>query len=83
MSDKPNDGGPAYPQIDSEEASECALVYTPNDMRGLSRRDYFAGQALAGLCAEGGYETAGKASCLGAAREAVAFADALLKELDG
>ena len=38
MSDKPNDGGPAFP---SDRFSEL----------GMSLRDYLAGQALAGMLA--------------------------------
>ena len=38
-----DDGGPAFPNND---AHGCA--YT-----GMTLRDYFAGQALAGLCADG------------------------------
>lgn len=39
----PNDGGPAFPQIDS---------FTDPLRRGMSLRDWFAGQALAGLLAQ-------------------------------
>ncbi len=45
MTDQPKDGGPAFP-------------FSPNDhstarmtSNGMSLRDWFAGQALAGLCA--------------------------------
>lgn len=39
-----DDGGPAFPRPASE--------YTSGE-RGMSLRDWFAGQALAGLCADG------------------------------
>lgn len=40
---KIEDGGPAFPQ---HPESECV----PKHMRGLSIRDYFAGQAMEGFC---------------------------------
>ena len=41
---KPNDGGPAFP-------GECGN--DPKDLRrGMSLRDWFAGQALAGMLAD-------------------------------
>ena len=40
-----NDGGPAFP-----------IVRHYNDSSGMSLRDYFAGQALAGLMANDGKE---------------------------
>lgn len=48
MNNQPNDGGPAFPTPD---------VYHPNNeveygQPGMSLRDWFAGQALAGLCAD-------------------------------
>ena len=43
MTDKPNDGGPAYPTLHIPDSS-------PPAWSGMSLRDYFAGQALAGLC---------------------------------
>ena len=39
--DKPNDGGPAFPCTDAKGFTS----------EGMSLRDYFAGQALAGLLA--------------------------------
>ena len=46
MADKINDGGPAFPQPDLS-----AQGIGPNDrgMEGMTLRDYFAGQALAGM----------------------------------
>jgi hypothetical protein len=42
MSAPTNDGGPTFPTV--------ARVYWQPHHDGLSLRDYFAGQALAGLC---------------------------------
>lgn len=48
MANSINDGGPAFPQPDLS-----AQGIGPNDrgMEGMALRDYFAGQALAGLAA--------------------------------
>ena len=44
-----NDGGPAFP---CEEQIRCnGEVVDTRKFTGMSLRDYFAGQALAGLCA--------------------------------
>ena len=40
--DKPNDGGPAFPCTDAKGFTS----------EGMSLRDYFAGQALAGILAD-------------------------------
>lgn len=82
MADKPKDGGPAFPgsstmklvQNAGEETSHIEFKHG-----GMSLRDYFAGQALAGILATSDknlrshnfYE-----------KEAVGFADALLAELE-
>ena len=42
-----NDGGPAYP---FQSRNRQAELNSPE--QGMSLRDYFAGQALAGLCAD-------------------------------
>jgi hypothetical protein len=42
MTDRLKDGGPAFPR-----------EYTHKGHSGMSLRDWFAGQALAGLCANG------------------------------
>lgn len=47
------DGGPAFPRpASTDEHSLPCNVY--QDQMGMSLRDYFAGQALAGLCAKNG-----------------------------
>jgi hypothetical protein len=50
-----NDGGPAFPRPNLQQAGE---VNAENDMcyrewgaEGMSLRDWFAGQALQGMCA--------------------------------
>jgi hypothetical protein len=49
MTQKP-DGGPAYPQSETLYDDGAELVRTSHG--GMSLRDYFAGQALAGLMAD-------------------------------
>lgn len=74
MSDKREDGGPAFPAKDMGK-TQCA---------GLSIRDYFAGQALAGLLAspheipwkKKGYGDPGEACAVAAYK----MADAMLAE---
>jgi hypothetical protein len=47
-----NDGGPAFPSSVAEIHGRA----TNSDefgLRGMSLRDYFAGQALAGICGDG------------------------------
>lgn len=66
---QPNDGGPAYPHC-YEESGHPRW----RESQGMSLRDYFAGQALAGICAAGGgpkYDFI--------AAHAYALADAMLK----
>jgi hypothetical protein len=46
---KRDDGGPAFPVPKLDEDHEICGVFN-----GLSLRDHFAGQALAGLCANPG-----------------------------
>ena len=66
MSDKPNDGGPAFPCTDAKGFTS----------EGMSLRDYFAGQALAGLIACP--NTSGDEKAF--ACNAYKFADAMLAE---
>jgi hypothetical protein len=52
-----NDGGPAFPCPD-DYAQDGRPLYGPRNIQGMSLRDWFAGQALAGIAAPGcGYET--------------------------
>lgn len=46
MSAETNDGGPAFP---SEQGSTPEGTWNQTHSAGMSLRDYFAGQALAGL----------------------------------
>ena len=48
--DKPNDGGPAFPSTVQEDI-DCCPRYAAG-YGGMSLRDYFAGQALAGILAD-------------------------------
>lgn len=48
MSQQIDDGGPAYPC----EAYQCPQDTETTKYRGMSLRDWFAGQALAGLLAD-------------------------------
>ena len=66
-----NDGGPAYPV-----ASD---IYHGSGITGMSLRDWFAGQALAGFLACS--EVSGSADTL--ARDAYGMADAMLRAREG
>lgn len=46
MSEQPNDGGPAFP---SEQGHTPEGTWNQTIERGMSLRDYFAGQALAAM----------------------------------
>lgn len=64
-------GGPAFPSS-IPETQERGAVY----FKGMSLRDWFAGQALAGYCAREGSFIRNPADV---AKEAYADADAMLK----
>jgi len=51
MSAAPNNGGPAFPSQPGMMSLEDGKV-TPVGFEGMSLRDWFAGQALAGISAE-------------------------------
>lgn len=71
------DGGPAFPHPGSRLPTGEAETYPE---LGMSRRDWFAGQALAGICAN--THTFGHAVgelAMPVATTAYAFADAMLK----
>jgi hypothetical protein len=65
----PNDGGPAFPPA-------YAATLPRNFPQGMSLRDWFAGQALAGLCANRDYVDESYPSI---AEYAYHHADAMLK----
>lgn len=69
--DQTNDGGPAFPRTPFDVND-----YTGDGSSGMSLRDYFAGQALAGMltCS---YINSSKVDL---SREAYRFADRMLAE---
>jgi hypothetical protein len=76
MSEQINDGGPALPTADAYHPSG-QIAY---GRKGMSLRDWFAGQALAGLLA-GRFSTGDKAPNW--ANSSYAIADAMLKARGG
>lgn len=54
MSKQRNDGGPAFPLNPDTNVSHKGDIY--EDVMGISKLDWFAGQALAGMLASGMYE---------------------------
>jgi len=77
---KHNNGGPAYPTY-HERKPPCLDAGMSVDI-GLTKRDYFAGQALAGMLSyynehRGDYHT--NAPVEVAAKDAYQYADAMLK----
>ena len=69
---KEDSGGPAFPAV----AVGTSLPW--NTMQGLSIRDYFAGQALAGLLASPNIRDGAQPNL--AAQAAYIVADAMLKQ---
>lgn len=52
MTDKIDDGGPAFPTKGPPRKIRTATSeYYEDENHGMSLRDWFAGQALAGICA--------------------------------
>jgi hypothetical protein len=80
MSEQINDGGPAFPNVPSDPG------YTKWD-EGMSLRDWFAGQALAGMAASRFWAEnvqANRPGCLKlVAQSAYDMADAMLKARGG
>lgn len=70
-----NNDHPAFPTIFSEEDKRL------NSLRGMTLRDYYAGQVLAGMHSRDSYD-AGQATPEQRARLAYLDADAMLKERD-
>jgi hypothetical protein len=68
-----NDGGPTFPRIDVIERAENGNSYI-HSTNGMSLRDYFAGQALAGLLAS----TRDYLPISGFAKVSYAYADAMI-----
>ena len=71
---KPNDGGPAFPMTVQEDI-DCCPRYAAG-YGGMSLRDYFAGQALAGMLAD----STRQGSLENYAEDAYGIADAMLAE---
>ena len=69
-----NDGGEAFPRAGAFSPDHG---YADQGACGMSLRDWFAGQALAGLLA-GQYRESGHHNLLGVPREAYSIADAML-----
>ena len=72
MSDKNNDGGPAFPDHPLEHPN-----YWHQGNTGMSLRDWFAGQALAGMISD--LSECGSSFIANSARLAYECADAMLK----
>jgi len=82
------DGGPAFPRpVGHNGLSHVEEHYANDDQRGMSLRDYFAGQVIAGMFADGASfgvvvtaaSTEGASPSLKAAGIAYDIADAMLK----
>lgn len=80
MSDKPKDGGPAFPVPDSHHANG-QVQYGCN---GMSKREWFAGMALQGWLASFGPDDGCSSSGTKAAiaKQSYEFADAMLAALE-
>lgn len=66
-----NDGGPAFPCLDSNGEGPA----------GMTMRDYFAAAALTGLCSNHGTTMvygAGQTDCVNMANACYAYADAMI-----
>ncbi|WP_386681906.1 hypothetical protein [Loktanella sp. R86503] len=75
---KPDDGGPAYPQHDlSQYGMGPSYRGEFHTVEGMSLRDYFAGQAIQGFCADpSSHQVFGDAT--DAAENAYMVADAMI-----
>ncbi len=70
-----NDGGPAYPMISWKTPDG---MVTMQHSEGMTLRDWFAGQALAGMTTRQSFHAIEDA----AATQAYAMADAMISERD-
>lgn len=68
----------AYPLTDAQWTSRVGRGIKEQDIEGLTKREYFAGLALQGLCSN----LSGNQFTEEIASDAVEFADALLKALE-
>lgn len=73
---KKNDGGPAFPKIVE------GIGGTVQSIGGMSLRDYFASQALAGTMASGSEAVQSKEQAAFIATESYLMADAMLAARD-
>lgn len=73
MSDEIDDGGPAFPKTDDRDPTTGEGIMRQSD--GMSLRDWFAGQALAGMLA--GENCTGEIA--NDASTAYRYADAMLR----
>jgi hypothetical protein len=71
-----DNGGPAFPAHEFNNDSGDYLPVHP----GMTLRDYFAGQALAGMCSVWGVEDNGLPKYTSLAGHAYAIAEAMLAE---
>jgi len=87
MSAPINDGGPAFPTpgedfIEGPQGRLPASAWGMQGSPGMSLRDWFAGQALAGVISAC-YFTGGPASYAEVAEQAYAYADSMLAARKG
>jgi hypothetical protein len=75
-------GGSAFPVYGESRYGETGEFSggTECEDKGMSLRDYFAGQALAGLCSECNFSYGDDIDFEGMVKDAYRFADAMLAE---
>lgn len=77
MNEAQNDGGPAFPTADGNASDGEKTVEYSSTERGMSLRDWFAGQCIVG------YDPAGREAAETLARSAYQMADAMLAARSG